>query len=126
MRLLSSFSPVHIPSGAEKAYLVVLADWWKKEQGTVHEMEARAQKERRIADVSTEKIGLSRYKKIYVDVIVEVSNFTNSDACRAHAVTKRDAHANRLSLQRECGRRLAKKFMSLISLSTTSYSVGRG
>ena len=120
------FSPVHIPSDTEKAYLVALADWGKKEQGTVHEMEARLQKERRIADVSTKKIGLSRYNKIYVDVIVEVSNFTNSDAYHTRAVTKRDAHANRLLLQRECGRRLAKKFMSLITLSTTSYSMGGG
>jgi hypothetical protein len=71
------FSPVHVPSEIEKAYLVTLADWWKKEQGTVHVMDTRPSKERRIGDVSTEMIQLSRYKAIFANVIVEVSDFTN-------------------------------------------------
>lgn len=68
------FSPVHVPSDIEKAYLVTLADWWKKEQGTVHVMDTRPPKERRVADVDTESIQRSRYNRVFVNVIVEVSN----------------------------------------------------
>jgi len=74
------FSPVHVPTDIEKAYLVTLADWWKKEQGTVHVMDTRPPKERRVSDVDTGSIQRSRYNRVFVDVIVEVSNFTNSEA----------------------------------------------